>query len=649
MKKPVILITLLLLSIFGFGQNNKPYVIRYQSQGDIIQHNTQSVSGIHIDSLGQTLTHDNGVEWSSLDDLDTVYIYRGYYRIQQSDLQNWDFGIVSHNNNVVLVKEEDDDDDSSHVLILMHQTEDTLSFTYQNDTLTDFYYNSYHFMVSEIDTLFLFTTIDGNTAVSYAIPSCEHIAKFNSKGRVSTLIDFTKQIIEGIFHAESGINMLVDIESGDRESLIHDLGEMSIEVLLGFIHGGPGVVFSHELWKHYINHLHNKALQFHLGNASCTIQSIQQNESTNMIDVTVSVINGEDIPDNYRWKPYYGQHVWSENSVYYGVLCRAGNNFPTIQKFDYDKREELLRPHASITHTFSFPVMAVEKILFRPYLYINYDYHDTALYTSHLYNTVGLARYGAVEAFYPEFEINTIANPTEGGTVTEGGRYHFNTQITLTATAISGYEFSHWEDGSESNPRVITVEGDATYTAYFNDPLFDINIIASPTEGGTVGGSGRYPANTTIITTATANSGYEFTHWEDGSELNPRTITVEGDATYTAYFEEQQPSLPDLSGTWTFNQTYFSENHLQLNMQFQSSTATRATYHSSWGVNSISLTVYIDGSMSIGCYSPYGYTGSFSGSFNTSFTVASGDSYYYGTGSWANPGWIVENPWTFTR
>ena len=466
MKKPILLVAFLLIGFFGFGQNGWPYIIRFQTQDDTIYHQTQSVSGIHIDASGQELIHEDGTDWSSLTDMDTVYVYRGCFRIQQDGLQNWDFGSISPNNNVVLVKENDDDDGSLNVLILMHQSEDTLSFTFLNDTLTDFYYNSYHFMVCEMDTMLLFTTIDGDMAVSYAIPSYEHIGNCHSKGIVSTLIGTAADILNHIFNAESEINMLVDIENGDRESLMYDLGEMSIEELLGFIPIGDGIVLSYELYKHYINHLHNNAMQFHLGNASCIIQSIQQNESTNMIDVTISVINGEDIPNDYIWMNYWGQQVTSPNYVYYGVLCRAGNNFPTIQKCDYYGKE-LLEPHASMTQTFSFPVMAVEKIMFRPFLGFNYEYHNTSL--QYGYKKVSLARYGNVVGLYPEFEINAVASPVEGGTVTGGGRYNFNTQVSLIATANDGYEFAYWEDGSESNPRDITVEGDTTYTAYFEE------------------------------------------------------------------------------------------------------------------------------------------------------------------------------------
>lgn len=76
MKKSVLLIAFLLIGFLCFGQNERPYVIKYKTQNDTIYHHTQSVSGIHIDASGQELIHEDGTDWSSLTDLDTVYVYR---------------------------------------------------------------------------------------------------------------------------------------------------------------------------------------------------------------------------------------------------------------------------------------------------------------------------------------------------------------------------------------------------------------------------------------------------------------------------------------------------------------------------------------------------------------------------------------------
>ncbi|MCQ2261438.1 MAG: hypothetical protein MJZ77_08630, partial [Bacteroidales bacterium] len=44
----------------------------------------------------------------------------------------------------------------------------------------------------------------------------------------------------------------------------------------------------------------------------------------------------------------------------------------------------------------------------------------------------------------------------------------------------------------------------------------------------------------TVTISATAYSGYHFTQWSDGNTQNPRTITVTGNATYTAYFAQDE-------------------------------------------------------------------------------------------------------------
>ena len=59
------------------------------------------------------------------------------------------------------------------------------------------------------------------------------------------------------------------------------------------------------------------------------------------------------------------------------------------------------------------------------------------------------------------------SNSSSYGTVSGGGTYDEGAQVTLTATANSGYKFKQWDDGSTENPRVIIVTKDATYAAQF--------------------------------------------------------------------------------------------------------------------------------------------------------------------------------------
>ena len=71
-------------------------------------------------------------------------------------------------------------------------------------------------------------------------------------------------------------------------------------------------------------------------------------------------------------------------------------------------------------------------------------------------------------------------------------------------------------------------------------PVYTISVVANNDEYGTVSGSGTYDALITpaITISATAAEQYGFAYWnEDGNTEATRTITLTGDATYTAVFK----------------------------------------------------------------------------------------------------------------
>lgn len=65
---------------------------------------------------------------------------------------------------------------------------------------------------------------------------------------------------------------------------------------------------------------------------------------------------------------------------------------------------------------------------------------------------------------------------------------------------------------------------------------YTLTVEASPAEGGTVEGSGTYSPGQMVEISAVAKSGYRFSAWNDGDTDANRTVTVTGDATYTATF-----------------------------------------------------------------------------------------------------------------
>ncbi|MCR4812141.1 MAG: leucine-rich repeat protein [Bacteroidales bacterium] len=180
------------------------------------------------------------------------------------------------------------------------------------------------------------------------------------------------------------------------------------------------------------------------------------------------------------------------------------------------------------------------------------------------------ATYTAYFEIIPQYTITVSSANSSMGSTTGGGTYNQGTSVTISATPNSGYRFVRWQDNNTTNPRTITVTGNATYTAYFeaNTPTqYTITVNSANTSMGSASGGGTYNQGTSVTISATPNSGYRFVRWQDNNTTNPRTITVTGNATYTAYFESIggnpsnqytisvqsfDPTMGSVSGSGTF-------------------------------------------------------------------------------------------------
>jgi uncharacterized protein (TIGR02145 family) len=152
-------------------------------------------------------------------------------------------------------------------------------------------------------------------------------------------------------------------------------------------------------------------------------------------------------------------------------------------------------------------------------------------------NKVGTAYGNQIEFTTLPFNytLSLESNPIEGGSTTGAGDYEEGDAIVLTATANTGYAFENWTLGAD----VINTEANFTYTmpaasisltANFElIPTYTLNLVASPTEGGTVIGAGEYTEGAAILLTATPNEGYTFASWTLGSDV----ISSEANFTYT--------------------------------------------------------------------------------------------------------------------
>ena len=160
------------------------------------------------------------------------------------------------------------------------------------------------------------------------------------------------------------------------------------------------------------------------------------------------------------------------------------------------------------------------------------------------------------------YSISVSASPSDGGTVSGGGEYSYNRDVTLEAVANNGYRFDHWSDGSKENPHIVKAVEDKDYVAYFYANTFNVVLSSNPSNGGTVSGGGTYVNGTVAKLKATPNKGYKFSRWSDGNTSASRQITVTSNISLTAYFIKLSYNIegypiPDHAGEVDGSDTYY--------------------------------------------------------------------------------------------
>ena len=130
-----------------------------------------------------------------------------------------------------------------------------------------------------------------------------------------------------------------------------------------------------------------------------------------------------------------------------------------------------------------------------------------------------------------------------------GTEFGYGTPCTVTATAYTGYTFAGWSNGMTANPYTFAVISDVELTALFiaeGDEVYTVTVESADPTMGTVSGGGQALNGGTVTITAIPNEGYRFLTWNDGNTENPRTVTVTGNITYTAYFESTIQGIGDI-------------------------------------------------------------------------------------------------------
>ena len=145
--------------------------------------------------------------------------------------------------------------------------------------------------------------------------------------------------------------------------------------------------------------------------------------------------------------------------------------------------------------------------------------------------------YARWTATYKNYTVTWNGN---GGTPSKSSSsFHYNNALgTLPTATRTGYTFKGWSTSASGSVNVSTttkVTGNVTYYAVWQINSYTLTVTAGT--GGTVSGGGTYNYGATATLKATPSAGYHFVKWSDGNTNASRTVTVTGNATYTATFE----------------------------------------------------------------------------------------------------------------
>ncbi len=150
-----------------------------------------------------------------------------------------------------------------------------------------------------------------------------------------------------------------------------------------------------------------------------------------------------------------------------------------------------------------------------------------------------------------KYNLTTNVSPTGSGSISpSGGSYDPGVNVTITATANSGYTFDYWSGSASGTSATTTVVMDThkSVTAHFAPVVqtYTLTTSVNPSGAGSISPSGgEYDAGSSVSLSATANSGYVFDYWSgDSNATGPNIqITMNSDMNLIANFVAVGPTV----------------------------------------------------------------------------------------------------------
>jgi hypothetical protein len=120
------------------------------------------------------------------------------------------------------------------------------------------------------------------------------------------------------------------------------------------------------------------------------------------------------------------------------------------------------------------------------------------------------------------YMVSAVADPVDGGSIEGAGIHPEDSTAELIAIPAQGYDFVEWtENGdvvSTDATYIFSVTSDRSLIAHFQIQEFDVQVAASPAEGGSVEGAGTYFYGELAELTAIAAENYRFVNWEENEQ-----------------------------------------------------------------------------------------------------------------------------------
>jgi hypothetical protein len=148
-----------------------------------------------------------------------------------------------------------------------------------------------------------------------------------------------------------------------------------------------------------------------------------------------------------------------------------------------------------------------------------------------------------------QHELTVTASPSQGGSATGGGTFNQGDPSPITATPTSGWQFVNWTGtgiADSNNPNTtVLIDSAKTVTANFTRIQHALTVIASPSEGGAVSGSGTFDQGSSQPVTTTPATHWRFVNWSGNGIADPNSlntsVSIDAAKTVTANFEAIDP------------------------------------------------------------------------------------------------------------